>query len=80
MRERMEGDANKSVINIQEIQMRINGDWERRVQNLQEQYERETEKLRSQIRSHVSEGASNTEMMNENRRLVDEVRSLKREY
>ena len=74
----MEGDANKSVVNIQEIQTRINGDWERRVQNLQEQYERETERLRTQIKSHLAEGSSNSELMNENRRLIDEVRSLKR--
>lgn len=38
MRERLEGDASKAVTNIQEIQGRLNQDWERRLQTSQENY------------------------------------------
>ena len=41
MRERLEGDASKSVSNIQEVQNKLNKDWERRIQSNQENYEKE---------------------------------------
>lgn len=41
LRDKLEGDASSAVSNIQEIQARINQDWEKRIHSLQENYEKE---------------------------------------
>ena len=48
------------------------------MKTIQENYEREQERLRSQLKHQLAEGTSSNELTLENRKLLDEIRTQKR--
>ena len=66
--------------NMEENIKRMNGEWEKRVSSMKDKYEKEIDRLREQVKNQLTEGLSNGELMNENRRLNDSLKQMKKEY
>ena len=66
--------------NIQESLNKINEEWEKRIINMKQKYEKEIDRLREQVKNQLAEGLSSTELMNENRRLSESFKQMKKEY